>query len=139
VGDPPPHVVAHYRDLEPHSLLASVLAHYQNMGPLLQALIRTPLDNPAAPPLVLEGSALLPQTVAQVVGPDVEARWLTAGPDELRRRMHLESGYDARPAEGRLLVDRFLARALLFDAFVADELQRLGWSDRLTRHAAARH
>jgi hypothetical protein len=120
----PPHVVEHYLTLSPEQLLADVLRHYrQTVWPLAVALIEAQRAAPA--PLVLEGSALLPELVASLPAlreGSAQAVFLSAGETTLRSRMHAESGYALLGSRERELVDKFLARAVLFDRHVATSL-----------------
>ena len=121
----PDHVARHYGTLTTEALLASVLAHYDRMWPMVRELIRFHADDPAQDLLVLEGSALWPEAVAELDHPAVRAMWLTAEPALITRRMHAESGYEARDAEGRRLIDAFLARTLAYDAAMMEAVRRL--------------
>lgn len=120
-----PHVAQHYSTLPLDELIASVLAHYrQTVWPLVQALLAE--RDAAAPPLVLEGSALLPDLVAALGAPTVRAVWLVAEPGLIKARIRRESRYATADTAGRALIDAFLARSLRFDALVRDEARRLG-------------
>ncbi|MBS0412420.1 MAG: hypothetical protein JSR86_21055, partial [Proteobacteria bacterium] len=122
---PPPHVLAHYRDLDGEALIASVMEHYTDrIWPMVETLAAERLA-PDGAPLVLEGSALLPAKVAGLGEPAVAAVWLTAEADLFRRRMHAESRYDEAGPDGRRLIDAFLDRALRFDRLMMDEVRRL--------------
>ncbi|MGA0600389.1 hypothetical protein ACO2Q3_06750 [Caulobacter sp. KR2-114] len=129
VGDRPvpPHVVEYYRDLSDAARMDSVLAHYRRLAPQIVEIVRAHLA-PAAPGLVFEGSALLPETVAEVLGPGVAAFWVTADPALVARRMQRESGHAAADAEARALIDAFLRRSLDFDRLFADEARAAGLS-----------
>jgi 2-phosphoglycerate kinase len=120
----PPHVAEHFGRLSTDELIGSVMAHYRGaVWPLAEALIR---DHAArGEGLVLEGSALWPQDVAELEFRGVSAVWLTAEPDLFRRRMLSESGYAQADAPGRRLIDAFLDRTLAFDALLMAEVRRL--------------
>jgi 2-phosphoglycerate kinase len=113
-----PHVAAHYRELPPQQLLRAVLVHYRNLWPRALAA----MEGPA--PLVLEGSGVLPECVSS----GADAVWLTLDAELLRARMVRESGYDALDGDGRLLVDKFYARALLFDDYVRQSAAARGFT-----------
>jgi 2-phosphoglycerate kinase len=123
----PPHVDDHYRSLAVDELIASVLDHCQRLWPRIEELITT--HALAAAPdragLVLEGSALLPENVAKLTVPHTAAVWLTADEHALSTRMHAASHYDQLPAQGRLLVDKFLARTLRYQQLVREAVARL--------------
>ncbi|NTE86583.1 hypothetical protein [Agrobacterium rubi] len=116
----PPHVVEHYRDLELNALMQSVLRHYDSMWDVhILPLIERETE------LVMEGSALLPDTVAPLLCDHVRAVWLVASDAVIEHRMKAESDYALRDDDGRLLIDKFLSRALAFNRFIADEVARL--------------
>jgi 2-phosphoglycerate kinase len=123
----PPHVVEYYRDLDDDERMASVLAHYRRLAPVIGERVRGRLE-PGGAPLVLEGSALLPETVAGLIGPGVRTVWITAEPAEIERRLRAESRYTAADAEGRALIDAFLRRSLAFDRLMLPPARRLGFA-----------
>jgi 2-phosphoglycerate kinase len=111
----PPHVAEHYLSLEPDELLADVLRHYRrNVWPQVERI----LASDEAPGLVLEGSAVLPEPAAALDPERAAGLWLTAEPDVIRRRIRRSSRWASRTKRGRLMIERFLERALLFDAHV---------------------
>lgn len=119
----PPHVAEHYATLSEAALMASVLAHYRRLAPDIAALVH---GHPAAePPLVLEGSALLPGTAAPLLGPDVRGIWLLAAPGLIGARIRAESRAAEADTPARRLIEAFLARSLAFDAFLREEVRRL--------------
>jgi 2-phosphoglycerate kinase len=122
----PEHVVEHYLTLGTDQLISSVLTHYEGMRPMIRDLIRRHATDPAAGPLVLEGSALWPASVASFDVPGVRALWLTAPPALVEARMHAESGYAERDAEGRRLIDNFLARTKRYDELMMKAVRELG-------------
>ncbi|MCB1103140.1 MAG: 2-phosphoglycerate kinase [Opitutaceae bacterium] len=112
-----PHVVEHYATLQPEALLADVLAHYErNVLPLVGTIIRERLQSPAQPGLVLEGSALWPDFADRLLlDPRVAAIWLTADDAVFTHRLHAESRRGEATADGGALIDKFLARTLLYN------------------------
>ena len=122
----PAHVAEHYGELETEALIASVLAHYATVWPQAEALIRRHAENPTEPRLVLEGSALWPNRVAALDLPTVSAIWLVGEPPLLRDRIPAESRHAETDQCGRRLIDRFIARAIAFDAHLRMEIERLG-------------
>lgn len=112
-----PHVVEHYATLTPEELLADVLAHYErNVLPLVEVIIRERLASPAAPGLVLEGSGLWPDFADRLLAdPRVTGVWLTASEEIFTQRLHAESQRDQATPAGARLVDKFLARTLLYN------------------------
>lgn len=116
----PDHVAAHYRALSPDELAAAQLRHYEAMWPVIAATIAE------ADLLVLEGSGIWPDRVADLGSDSVAALWLTAEADTLRRRIHASSRYADRTSDEQLLVDKFVARTLLYDELMRDAVRRRG-------------
>src|SRR5258706_2508131 len=94
----PAHVAEHYLTLNHDELIASVLKHYQSMWPTIEALVRKHVEDQSLEPLVLEGSALLPESVTTLKLRTVSAVWLTGSDDLIQTRIHGESGH--RDADG---------------------------------------
>lgn len=117
----PPHVIEYYRDLSLDERMQSVLQHYHAMWePLVLPLIT------GDEPLVLEGSALLPELVVTILSQDMRAVWLVADEGVVERRIRIESTYDSRDAQGKVLIDSFAERAGAFNRLVAQDVERLG-------------
>jgi 2-phosphoglycerate kinase len=114
----PAHVAEHYRALSTDEQMASVLDHYRRLAPRIVALVGAAT---ARSPLVLEGSALLPATVAPLMAGDVVGVTLLAGPDLLTARINAESRFVERDLTGRGLIDAFLARAIAFNSWLASQ------------------
>ena len=122
----PDHVAEHYRTLTPDELLADVLAHYGRMWPMVRDLIETRVADAAAAPLVLEGSALWPELVAELDLAEVRAVWLTADDALFDARIRRESRFEDADAAGRLLIESFAARTRLYNAAMLAHVRRLG-------------
>jgi len=120
----PAHVVEHYGTLSVDDLLASVLAHYRSMAPMIEDLIRGRAEA-AGGPLVLEGSALWPETIAALRIAAASAVWLTAEPALIQARMYAESRYAEADSAGRALIDKFLQRTLAYDDAMMAAVRRL--------------
>jgi len=104
-------VVEHYLTLSVNELIDDVLLHYRSMWPDIEELIRSHATDPQAECLVMEGSALWPESaVAALDVEGVTALWLTASDNLIQARIHASSGYDALKGDERTLVDKFLAR-----------------------------
>jgi 2-phosphoglycerate kinase len=122
----PDHVVEHYRTLEPQQLIEAQLAHYRDVRwPVVLERIQAHAAE-GAEPLVIEGSGLLPGRVAALGLAGVRAVWLTAAPELIAARIRRASGYEARDADARAIIDKFTRRSQLYDAQVIDEVRRLG-------------
>jgi 2-phosphoglycerate kinase len=125
-GEVPPHVVEHFLNLSDDALLESVLAHYRTMQPEIETLIRKHAENESEDRLVLEGSALWPETIVSIRAPLTATIWLTASETLLTRRMHNESRYATCDTEGKALIDKFLARTINYDRAMIASATRLG-------------
>ncbi|WUG43347.1 hypothetical protein OG550_09505 [Kitasatospora sp. NBC_00458] len=122
----PVHVAEHYRSLTVEELIASVLDHHGRLWPRIEELVTARAAQDGGTGLVLEGSALRPAAVARLAAPRTAAVWLTADEDVLRDRMHAACRYAEATADGRYLVDKFLARAVRFQELMVAEACALG-------------
>ncbi|MFF2656551.1 hypothetical protein ACFVUH_04220 [Kitasatospora sp. NPDC058032] len=122
----PPHVAEHYRTLTVDELIASVLAHYARLRPVIGELVAERVADGDGPGLVLEGSALWPDGTARLVGPGTAALWLTADETVIRERIRLGGRYAEATEDGRHLMDRFLARSVRYQELMLAELDRFG-------------
>jgi 2-phosphoglycerate kinase len=116
-GSIPPQVILHYRNLPVEALICSVMAHYERLRPAIADIVEK------AEGLVLEGSALLPHSIATLCAPAVI---LTASERVLEERIHGESGYAGAPADERFLIDKFVARACRFNEIVGRDAAASG-------------
>ncbi|MFI1932427.1 AAA family ATPase [Streptomyces sp. NPDC020330] len=121
----PPHVAEHYGTLTTDELLASVLDHYERLRPRIEKLI-TDRAGAGAPGLVLEGSALWPTWVARLTVPRTAAVWLTADDTVVRDRVRAAGRYEQAADAERHLMDRFLARAVRYQALMLNAVDALG-------------
>lgn len=122
-------VAAHYTSLSVDELVADVLRHYrETVWPLVERIVAERLATDPRPGLVLEGSAVLPDLVAELDSRRVGAAWLVADGDLVRRRIHSESGYAAEGPRHRELVDKFLARTIRFGELLEADMDRLGFT-----------
>ena len=79
--------------------------------------------------LVLEGSALWPRFVANLIDENgVKAIWLTASEGFFRNRIFAESNFDNLNNDKKYLIQKFLARTLLYDKRMNEELESLGFT-----------
>jgi 2-phosphoglycerate kinase len=122
----PDHVAEHYRTLATEELIDSVLAHYRGMWPMVRELIETRAADAGAPPLVLEGSALWPQLVAELDLPAVRAVWLTAADALFDDRIRRESRFGEAEPAARQLIESFASRTRLYNATLLAQVRRFG-------------
>jgi len=121
-----PHVAEHYLSLSPDELFEAVLRHYASMWPNIQSLITTHACDPSAECLILEGSALWPESVATLRLDAVGALWLTASDDFLRERIYKASGFEQASVREQTMIDKFLGRVQRYNQRMMQVLPRLG-------------
>jgi hypothetical protein len=125
-GSVRPHVAEHYLSLSPEQLVEDVIRHYMSLRPAIQNLILTPAADPAAERLVLEGSAVWPESVVDLRAGGVGALWLTASDGFLQRRIYTASGYDQASAREKIIIDKFLGRVQGCNQRMLEALRRFG-------------
>ena len=125
----PEHVVQHYQTLSVEALFLDVLDHYQNnVLPQVKAIVDAHTFDLSRACLVLEGSALWPKFVANLVDKNtVKAIWLTASEEFFRSRILAQSNFDNVSKDQQYLIQKFLARTILYDQCMRDEVERLGF------------
>ena len=112
----PADVVAHYAQLTTAQLVESVLAHYQhNVWPIAQAIVRSHLSNPYDPPLVFEGSALMPVLVAAAAFQRVSFVCLHGSDALIEQRILQSSGFVRADRQQQQLIQAFLQRSLVLN------------------------
>ena len=121
----PDHVREHYLAHPPEALLAAVLEHYrENVLPPARTLITAHSSETATEGLVLEGSALLPELVADSAFPRVAAVWLVPNNEQVEQRIRLNSRYPIRSPAERSLIDAFVARSHRYNDWLRAELHQ---------------
>lgn len=122
----PTDVIAHYSSESVVDLVDSVLRHYRrNVWPIADAVVRSRLNNPFDPCLVLEGSAILPDMVSASGFEGCSSVWLTARNDLIRDRIFESSQFSARSHSEKKLIEAFVQRALNFDEIITESAVRL--------------
>ena len=74
----------------------------------------------------MEGSALWPEFVATLDVANLAAIWLTASDAAFEQRIRAASQYRTKSQRERIMVDKFLARSLLYNAQMMDAIRRHG-------------
>ncbi len=124
-SDVPDDVVAHFTTLTTHELSEAVLEHYRiNVWPIVDAIIRSRLNNPFEHGLIFEGSAILPKMISEANYERVRAAWLTAPVPVITERLRANSEYDRRTPAERVLIDAFLQRSIALDEVFRDAARR---------------
>ena len=110
-------------------LLEHVLAHYRtNVWPIVEAVVRSHLNNPFDPSLILEGSAVLPDLYERAKLPSTcVAAWLTVHDRDLRERIFASSHFETRRPDERQLIEAFLDRSLRLNSLVVDAAAARGY------------
>ena len=123
----PDHVREHYLAHSPEALLGAVLGHYRdNVLPHARTLITSHSVETSTEGLVLEGSALLPEFVAELMSPSIAAVWLVPTNERIEDRIRLNSDYPVRSPEERTMIDAFLARSHRYNDWLQHELNQRG-------------
>lgn len=124
----PEHVADHYSNLSIHELLSDVLDHYKrNVMPQVEALLSNVASDPAIKGLVIEGSALWPEYIAELDFNKQNAIWLTASDTRFRMRILQESGYRQATRDRKNLIEKFLERTLIYNTEMISAVKRLGF------------
>ena len=122
-----PHVVEHYQTLSANELIDDVLLHYRSMWPDIEELIRRHATDPQTEYLILEGSALWPESA--MAGLEIEGvtgLWLTASDDLFQDRIYASSEYDTLKGDERTLVEKFLQRTIAYNERMLQAVTRRG-------------
>jgi 2-phosphoglycerate kinase len=122
----PAHVTEHYLSLSVEDLTTAQLRHYERMWPVIRSLIETHARDQDAGGLVLEGSGVWPDRVAEISDSAVAAIWLTASPATLRSRIYSASRYAELVDVGPILVDKFVGRSIRYNEIMLSAVRRLG-------------
>jgi 2-phosphoglycerate kinase len=125
-GNARPHVAEHYLSLSPEQLIEDVIRHYMSLRPAIRSMIIAHAADPAAAGLVLEGSAVWPESVVDLRANGVAALWLTASDDFLQRRIYAASGYGEAPDRERAIIDKFLGRVQRYNQRMLEDVRRFG-------------
>ena len=122
----PEHVAEHYLSLSVDDLLVDVLRHYRGMWRGVKTRIADHATDPSRDRLILEGSALWPESVAELDSRKVAAVWLTASDELFRARIHSLSSFEEASAREKSMIQKFLERTLLYNERMMDAVGQLG-------------
>jgi 2-phosphoglycerate kinase len=125
----PEHVAEYYRDLFVDALFLDVLSHYEkNVLPIVEVIVSSHVSAKSTECLILEGSALWPEFVANLVSLNgVKAIWLTARNELFQNRIKGESNFVNLCKDEKHLIQKFLDRTLFYNKHMRDEVERLGF------------
>jgi len=124
----PENVVEYYRNLSLSTIFSDVLSHYEkNVLPQVEVIVNSHTSDLSKECLVLEGSALWPRFIANLVDKNgVKAIWLTASNQIFRNRILSESNFSNLCEDEKYLIEKFLERTLLYNKYMREEVERLG-------------
>jgi 2-phosphoglycerate kinase len=121
------HVAEHYAVLPIDELLADVLRHYKkNVFPKIKTIVTDHTTDALRENLVIEGSALWPEDIATLDLKKVGAIWLTGSDALFKARIYDESRFEDTTKDGKHLIQKFLARTLLYNKHMREAVNRLG-------------
>jgi len=75
--------------------------------------------------LILEGSALWPESVVTLRLDGVGAIWLTASDSFLQERIYTASGFEQAPDQEKALIEKFIGRAQRYNERMMQALRLL--------------
>ena len=118
----PAHVKDYYLNLSTKEQLDDVLRHYGSLWPKIDEHVKARISNLSLPPLIVEGSAILPETAGTYRQEGLHTLWLTAAPDTLRLRIEKESKFGSAASTEQRLIEAFIRRTLAFDRHIREEV-----------------
>ena len=124
--DIPKHVIEHYQVLSADELVEDVLDHYRtNVWPRIEDILTAHTTNIPSGQMAIEGSALLPELVANLKFDNVASIWLTASNEFLRQRIYQSSQYATKSSFEQMLIDKFCQRNCLLNDRIINDVDRL--------------
>ncbi|MBV8882882.1 MAG: hypothetical protein JO235_02620 [Chroococcidiopsidaceae cyanobacterium CP_BM_RX_35] len=125
----PEQVAEHYRELSVNALFSDVFSNYEkNVLPQVEVIVHSHASDLSTECLILEGSALWPGFVANLVSENgVKAIWLTARDQLFRNRIFSESNFCNVCKDEKHLTQKFLDRTLFYNKHMREEVERLGF------------
>lgn len=125
-GTVPEHVAEHYLALSVDELFTRVVHHYHRVWPGIESLITSHATDLSAEPLILEGSAIWPETVVTLNLDNVAAIWLRPSNGLLKERI-LKASRFAEAGDGeKRMIQKFLGRAKQYNEHMTDAVERFG-------------
>ena len=127
LADIPKHVVEHYQLLSVDRLIEDVIDHYrENVWQLIEDIVLSNVNDSSSEQMVIEGSALLPELVANLKFDNISSIWLTASNEFLRQRIYQSSQYATKSRFEQMLIDKFCQRNCLLNDRIINDVDRLG-------------
>ena len=120
----PQHVIEHYQNLSVEELFVDVISHYQkNVLPQVEKIVCSEEF------FIIEGSALYPELVKNLVGEDgVKGIFMTGSEQLFRNRIYHESNFDNVSDEEKYLIEKFIQRTLLYNQRMIESVENLGFT-----------
>ncbi|HEU5011538.1 MAG TPA: AAA family ATPase [Roseiflexaceae bacterium] len=125
-GNARPHVAEHYLSLSPDELIEDVIRHYKRLWLEIQRMIAAHASDPSAERLILEGSAVWPESVVQLRLDGVRAVWLTASNAFLQQRIYTASDFAHASDREKAIIEKFLGRAQRYNERMMQTVQHVG-------------
>ena len=124
------HVAKHYKSLSVEDLLSDVLLHYQqNTLPQVETLVNDCISNLSNKHLLIEGSALYPRFIKYLIDTEnVLGIWFIASDRLFKNRILQESNYYNVDEEKKYLIQKFLARTLLYNQKIEKDISDLNFN-----------
>jgi len=119
-----PQVAEFYSKLTDDTIYWFLRRHHENMWPLIRQTLQDGLQSEMG--LVIEGSALRPEFLAELPQTGIQSVGLYAENGFLRQRIETESNYLQRDKAARTLIDAFVRRSLTDNDHLVDAARRLG-------------
>ncbi|MBW4642975.1 MAG: 2-phosphoglycerate kinase [Goleter apudmare HA4340-LM2] len=125
----PEYVAEYYRTRSVDTLFLDVLSHYEkNVLPIVEAIVHSHAFHLSTEYLILEGSALWPEFVANlVVFNGVKAIWLTASDQLFQNRIKRESNFYNVGEDEKHLIQKFIDRTLFYNQRMREKVELLGF------------
>ncbi|WP_315789783.1 2-phosphoglycerate kinase [Fischerella sp. JS2] len=125
----PEYVAEYYRIRSVDALFLDVLSHYEkNVLPIVEAIVHSYAFQLSREYLILEGSALWPEFVANLVGSNgVKAIWLTASDQLFQNRIKRESNFYNVGEDEKHLIQKFIDRTLFYNQRMREKIELLGF------------
>ena len=122
-------VAEHYLCLSVEELIEDVLRHYRvNVWPKVEAIIASHSNDTSTTGIVIEGSALWPEFTTSLDFDKIGAIWLTASDELFRQLIHNNSQYSSKSHRERRLIDKFLERAIAYNALMVEAVNQHGFT-----------
>src|SRR5205085_9094454 len=115
------------RALSPDELIDDVIRHYARMWPDIRSVITTHAGDHSTERLILEGSAVWPESIATLHLDGVRGIWLTASERFLQQRIFASSGYGQASAQEQAIIEKFVGRVQRYNRRMLQALGHLGF------------